>query len=96
MLHLLSRSRFSDPALYRRAINALDENDALVFIGDGVLGLAGLSKEELPPLQVPLYFVQEDMASRGGAGELPEGIQGIDMARLVELSAEHPRSISWY
>lgn len=96
MLHLLGRSRFSDPALFGRVINALGENDALVFIGEGVLGLAGLRKEDLPSLHVSLYFMEEDMAARGGLGEFPEVVQGIDMSRLVALSVEHPRSISWY
>jgi len=92
----MSRSRFSDPALYKRAINALGENDALVFLGDGVLALAGLKEEDLPSLAVSIYFIEEDMAARGWSGELPKGVQGINMARLVELSIEHPGSISWY
>lgn len=60
-------------------IAAADDDARLVLIQDGVL--------VDPPPEVPTYAVEKDVDVRGV--DLPDGVERIPYARLLELILEH-------
>ena len=95
MLHLIFQTQ-ADSAVLER----MTAGDAAVFLESGVLGVL----QRNPMAQAlsatledcHLYVLAEDMAIRGIlASELVPGLQIVDYARLVRLTVEHAKIVSW-
>ncbi len=72
---------------------------ALLLIEDGVYAAtrsgaasAGLA-EAMKRLKV--YALQPDLAARGVAGSLADGVTAVDYAGFVDLVADHPNNQTW-
>lgn len=92
-LHLVNRSPFSSRIL-ESLDKALAEGDAVLLIEDGVYGVLSSA---LSPLgsRARLYALDEDCLARG-LDAFDQGIERVDIAGFVRLSAECQRTLAWF
>ncbi|MCL6268805.1 sulfurtransferase complex subunit TusB [Sansalvadorimonas sp. 2012CJ34-2] len=98
ILHTVNKSA-SAPAL-DLAKCALAENDALLFIENGVNAIIenSLSAKALEPLSQnhSLYCLKADIQARGLSRMVPEWVQVIDYDGFVQLTEQHTKTLSWF
>jgi len=92
LLHIVNKS-------HRQTTSLESYGHALLLIEDGVYaattagaasaGLAGALK------RLKVYALQPDLAARGVAGSLADGVAAVDYAGFVDLVAEHPNNQTW-
>ncbi|MEZ5479809.1 MAG: sulfurtransferase complex subunit TusB [Thiolinea sp.] len=99
MLHIVNKSPFERNALASCLGHAL-EGDAVLLIEDAVVGaidgssFAGSIKTALADKSV--YVLGADLAARGMKQDrVIEGIQVVDYAGFVDLTADHDKTQSW-
>jgi len=95
MLHTVNKSPHGHSAL-AECLRVCAADDVVVLIEDGVYAaIAGNSR--LPGPDAPkLYALSADVAARGLAPHLAEGVALLDYAGFVQLCCEHPVIQSWY
>lgn len=98
MLHIVNKSHRQTTSL-QSCLRFAQDGHALLLIEDGVYAAtkagattAGLA-EAMKRLKV--YALQPDLAARGMAGSLAEGVTAVDYAGFVDLVAEHPNNQTW-
>lgn len=92
-LHLVNRSPFSSRTL-ESLEKALTEGDAVLLIEDGVYGVLCDALASLGA-RARLYALEEDCSARG-LEALDDGVERIDVAGFVRLSAECQRTLAWF
>ena len=87
-LHILNKA--PEHPRYQACIHALAPSDTLVLIENGVLSAAGNQ------LHAPctLYALKADIDARALEAAC-ENLNTIDYDELVQLTATHPKIISW-
>lgn len=98
MLHIVNKSHRQTTSL-ESCLRLAQDGHALLLIEDGVYaatkagavtaGLAAALK------RLKVYALQPDLAARGVAGSLAEGVTAVDYAGFVDLVAEHPNNQTW-
>ena len=98
MLHIVNKSHRQTASL-ESCLRLAQDGHALLLIEDGVYAAttagaasAGLA-EAMKRLKV--YALQPDLAARGVAGSLADGVTAVDYAGFVDLVAEHPNNQTW-
>ncbi len=98
VLHIVNKSPLEKNSL-AAALRLAQPGAALLLIEDGVYAAtagnaaAGSLKEAQGRLKV--YALSPDLAARGMADRVIDGVQCIDYDGFVDLVAEHPASQSW-
>ena len=93
-LHTISIS--PDSKLLGSCLKVINDDDAILFIEDGVYHC--LSLIDLPAIieTVKIYGLREDMLARATLSKTVDRVEVIDTARFVELSCEHDKVVSWF
>jgi tRNA 2-thiouridine synthesizing protein B len=98
MLHIVNKSHRQTTSL-ASCLRLAQNGHVLLLIEDGVYAAttagaasAGLA-EAMKRLKV--YALQPDLAARGVAGSLADGVTAVDYAGFVDLVAEHPNNQTW-
>ena len=98
MLHIVNKSHTQNQAL-ASCLRLAQAGQALLLTEDAVYaataaGAAGSGiAAALATLKV--YALQPDLAARGVAGQLIDGVTAVDYPGFVDLVAEHPNNQSW-
>jgi len=96
-LHIVSASPFSTAAL-SDCLRVLQDDDSILLIENGVWAINGnhMWQRQLEALceHHAIYALAEDAALRG-IHVLPP-FELIDYERMVAITCEHVRSISWF
>ena len=99
MLHIVNKSPFERNALASCLGHAL-EGDAVLLIEDAVVGaidgsaFAGQLKSAMADKKI--YVLGADLTARGmQVGRVVEGIQVVDYAGFVDLTADNEKTQSW-
>jgi tRNA 2-thiouridine synthesizing protein B len=98
LLHIVNKSHRQTSAL-ASCLRLAQDGHALLLIEDAVYAAttggaasAGLA-DALKRLKV--YALQPDLAARGVAASLADGVTAIGYDGFVDLVAEHPNSQTW-
>lgn len=94
MLHIVNKSPAQTTAL-ASCLRLAQPGSTLLLIEDGVY--AATQAEVIAPAlrQLKVIALQPDLAARGVAGRLVDGITTVDYAGFVDLVATHPNNQSW-
>jgi tRNA 2-thiouridine synthesizing protein B len=94
MLHIVNKSPAHTTAL-ASCLRLAQPGSALLLIEDGVY--AATQAEAIAPAlkTLKVYALQPDLAARGVAARLVDGVTTLDYAGFVELVAAHPNNQSW-
>ena len=94
MLHIVNKSPDQNNAL-ASCLRLAQPGSALLLIEDGVYAAtrAPAMADAMKALKV--YVLQPDLAARGMAGRVVDGITPVDYAGFVDLVAEHSNNQSW-
>lgn len=87
-LHLLNKP--PEHSRFQRCLEAVGTDDTLVLIEAAVTAVA-LDR----PWPDRTLALASDLSARGLVSELPDSIESVDAAGLVELTAETASIISW-
>lgn len=97
MLHILNKSPLETSTL--DTVLRLAESGALLLIEDGVYaatrGNAAEAKLRQAMSRLKVYALAPDLAARGMAEHLIDGVATLDYDGFVDLVVEHPSSQSW-
>lgn len=97
MLHIVNKSPHDRPTLDTVARCA--SGGALLLIEDGVYAAmsGNASEAQIRGLmgRMKVYALVPDLAARGIADRMIEGVTGVDYGGFVDLVAEHPNCQSW-
>ena len=98
MLHIVNKSHAQTRALasclrLARPGHALLLTEDAVYAATTAAAAASGIAAALATLKV--YVLQPDLAARGMAGRLAEGVATVDYAGFVDLVIEHPNNQSW-
>jgi tRNA 2-thiouridine synthesizing protein B len=97
MLHILNKSPLQTSTL--DTVLRLATSGALLLIEDAVYAatkgnaVEGKLRQSMGRLKV--YALAPDLAARGMADRLIEGVTAVDYDGFVDLVVEHPNSQSW-
>jgi tRNA 2-thiouridine synthesizing protein B len=98
MLHIVNKSHRQTTSL-ESCLRFAQDGHALLLIEDGVYAAtkAGAASAGLADAlaRLKVYVLQPDLAARGMAAALVDGITAIDYAGFVDLVAEHPNNQTW-
>lgn len=100
ILHLVRTSAFNDQQL-ALCIEALNKNDGLILLDDGIYNLKHPSLVSAQQLCNKLFFIDEHAKARGFDMNIESNtknitpISPISMAKLVELIFDFKASITW-
>ena len=99
MLHIVNKSPFERNALSSCLGHAL-EGDAILLIEDAAVGAidGGVFADQLKAAMADkrVYVLGADLAARGMKEDrVIEGIQVVDYAGFVDLTAENDKTQSW-
>ncbi len=98
MLHIVNKSHRQTTSL-ESCLRLAQDGHALLLIEDGVYAAttAGAASAGLAEAmkRVRVYALQPDLAARGVAGTLAEGVTAVDYAGFVDLVAQHPNNQTW-
>jgi tRNA 2-thiouridine synthesizing protein B len=98
MLHIVNKSHTHTTAL-ASCLRLAQDGAALLLTEDGVLAAtaaaAGTSGVAEAMGRLKVYALEPDVAARGLAGRMAEGISLVDYTGFVDLVAEHPNNQSW-
>ncbi len=97
MLHIINKSPLERSALDSCLRTA--GGGAILLIEDAVYaatrGHAAAARIEEALARFAVYALTPDLAARGVADRLIDGVTPVDYGGFVELVAEHPASHSW-
>lgn len=93
-LHTISKS--PDSRLLEQCLVVCDDEDAILFIEDGVYH--GVRAETLAqiPTAVTVYGLRDDLLARGLLERSDPRMQTASIKKFVELCVDFDRVISWY
>lgn len=98
MLHIVNKSHRQTTSL-ESCLRLAQDGHALLLIEDGVYAAttAGAASAGLAGAltRLKVYALQPDLAARGVAGSLADGVTAVDYAGFVDLVAEHPNNQTW-
>jgi len=98
MLHTVNKSPFEKNSL-SSCLNCAADGSAVLLIEDGVYGaLKGSSvadKVQAAMGKVTVYALGPDLAARGIADKVIDGIKVVDYAGFVDLACENDKVQSW-
>lgn len=94
MLHIVNKSPAHTTAL-ASCLRLARPGSALLLIEDAVY--AATQAEAIAPAlkTLKVYALQPDLAARGVATRVVDGVTTVDYAGFVELVATHPNNQSW-
>jgi tRNA 2-thiouridine synthesizing protein B len=98
MLHIVNKSHTQANSLSsclrlaRTGSALLLTEDAIYAATAGGAASSGIAKAMA---QLKVYALQPDVAARGMAGKLLDGVTPVDYAGFVDLVTEHPNNQSW-
>jgi tRNA 2-thiouridine synthesizing protein B len=98
MLHIVNKSHTQTSAL-QSCLRLAQGGSAVLLIEDAVyaatVGGATTSGIAQALSLLKVYALQPDVAARGMAGKLIDGVVPVDYAGFVDLVTEHPNNQSW-
>lgn len=98
MLHIVNKSHRQTTSL-ESCLRLAQDGHALLLIEDGVYAAtrAGAASAGLATAlaRLKVYVLQPDLAARGMAAAMVDGITAVDYAGFVDLVAEHPNNQTW-
>jgi tRNA 2-thiouridine synthesizing protein B len=98
MLHIINKSPFEKITL-DSCLRIAKSGGALLLIEDAVFaatqGSAAESKIKQAMAGMKVYALQPDLAARGVADRVIDGVTLVDYAGFVDLVAENPNLQSW-
>jgi tRNA 2-thiouridine synthesizing protein B len=98
MLHIVNQSHTGRDAL-SSCLRLAGDGHALLLIEDGVLAAtaaaAAASGIAAALKRLKVYALQGDVAARGCAARMAEGVTLLDYGGFVDLVVEHPSNQSW-
>jgi tRNA 2-thiouridine synthesizing protein B len=94
MLHIVNKSPAQTSSL-ASCLRLAQPGSALLLIEDGVY--AATQADTIAPAlkTLKVYALQPDLAARGIAARVVDGVKTVDYAGFVELVATHPTNQSW-
>ncbi len=93
-LHTLARSPASN--LLTECQQLLAQNDALLFIEDGVYYASRTDLLGLIPGKRKIYALREDILARGLSNKIAARVEVVSMHKFVKLCCEHKKVINWF
>jgi tRNA 2-thiouridine synthesizing protein B len=98
MLHIVNKSHAQTSAL-ASCLRLAQDGHALLLTEDAVYAataaVAAASGVAAALTRLEVYALQPDVAARGMAGKLAEGVKTVDYGGFVDLVAAHPNNQSW-
>ena len=98
ILHTVNKSPFDKNSL-ERAIGTAKDGSSVLLLEDGVYGaIKGATSSAMVEdamKTVKVYALSADVDARGIKDRVIDGIELVDYAKFVELSAEHSQVQSW-
>jgi tRNA 2-thiouridine synthesizing protein B len=96
MLHIVNKSHRQTTSL-ESCLRLAQDGHALLLIEDGVYAATKAGAAALAPAlgRLKVYALQPDLAARGMAGALVDGVTAVDYGGFVDLVAEHGTPQSW-
>ncbi|MGD9786558.1 MAG: sulfurtransferase complex subunit TusB [Sulfuricellaceae bacterium] len=98
MLHIINKSPFENSTL-DSCLRIAKSGGAVLLIEDAVFaatkGSAAESKIKQAMAGMKVYALQPDLAARGVADRVIDGVTLVDYAGFVDLVAENPKLQSW-
>jgi tRNA 2-thiouridine synthesizing protein B len=98
MLHIVNKSPTQTNAL-ASCLRLAQPGAALLLTEDGIYAAtraaAAAAGITAAVQRLRVYVLQPDVAARGMAGKLADGVTAVDYAGFVDLVAEHPNNQSW-
>jgi len=98
MLHIINKSPFEKSTL-DSCLRIAKSGGSLLLIEDAVFaatqGNAAESKIKQAMAGMKVYALQPDLAARGVADRVIDGVTLVDYAGFVDLVAENPNLQSW-
>jgi tRNA 2-thiouridine synthesizing protein B len=94
MLHIVNKSPDQTNAL-ASCLRLAQPGSALLLIEDGVYAATRASPMADAMKSLKVYVLQPDLAARGVAARVVDGITAVDYAGFVDLVAEHSNNQSW-
>lgn len=94
MLHIVNKSPAHTSAL-ASCLRLAQPGSALLLIEDGVYAATQPETIGAALTTLKVYALQPDLAARGVAARVLDGVTTLDYAGFVELVATHPNNQSW-
>jgi sulfur relay protein TusB/DsrH len=94
ILHTISVGPSSK--LLESCLSVARENDALLFIEDGVYYSSELASESSIPKHLLLFTLEEDLVARGLQHSILNEFETINYRKFVELCILHEKVINWF
>ena len=93
-LHTINRS--PDSKLLESCLKAINADDAILFLEDGVYHSILSTNLSAIAETVKVYSLREDMLARATLSKTKDRVEAIDTARFVGLCCEHEKVVSWF
>ena len=94
MLHIVNKSPAQASSL-ASCLRLAQPGATLLLIEDGIYAATNADTMAAAMKSLKVCVLQPDVAARGMAGRVVEGVSAVDYAGFVELVAEHPNNQSW-
>lgn len=98
MLHIVNKSA-TDRGSLESCLAMATKGSAVLLIEDAVYaattGGAAAAKIQAAAADLKIYALGPDLAARGMAGRVLDGVNVVDYAGFVDLVAEHKSCQSW-
>lgn len=98
MLHIVNKSATERSSL-ESCLRMATKGSAVLLIEDAVYaatkGNAAAAKIQAASADLKIYALGPDLAARGMAGRMLEGVHVVDYGGFVDLVAEHNNCQSW-
>ena len=94
ILHTISKGPSSK--LLESCLSVARENDALLFIEEGVYYSSKLASEPSIPKHHPLFALEEDIIARGLQHSILNKFETINYKKFIELCTLHEKVINWF
>ena len=93
-LHTISKTPTSK--LLNSCLDAIAENDGVLFLEDGVYYTWKYTKDLICAEQYECYALKEDLLARGFEIDLIKGVRLIDYPAFVDLCEKYEKIINWF
>ena len=93
-LHTIARSPISN--LLGSCTPLLAQNDALLFLEDGVIYASRADLIGAIPGKRKLYALKEDVIARGLQNKIVDTVEVISTRKFVALCCDHDKVVNWF
>ena len=93
-LHTISKTPTSN--LLTSCLEAISEDDGVLFLEDGVYYIWKDIKDLIYTEQYECYALKEDLLARGVEITSIKGVNLVDYAAYVDLCEEYEKIINWF